>query len=193
MAISRITAVWTGFSGAPGYTNFFFGAFGGGDVVDLEVARVEAFFENVASALPTDVTITVQQEAAILDETTGELLNYTLASAAPMPIEGTGSGGYAAPSGASIAWNTDTVARGRRLRGRTFIVPLRGSAYEDDGTLTPSTLIALNNAAESLIGDGSGPALEIWSRPRGGEGGTTGPVVSHRVADTVSILRSRRD
>lgn len=193
MTITRVTAVWSGFSGAPGYTNFFFDSFGTGDEVDLEVARVEAFFTPLAAELPNDLTVTVQGEAAFVDETTGELLDYAQATGGNQQVEGTASGGYAAPVGAAVTWNTETVARGRRLRGRTFIVPMRSSAYEDDGTLTLSALANLNNAAAALIGDGSGPTAVIWSRPRAGAGGSIGPITSARVADKVAVLRSRRD
>lgn len=193
MAITRVTAVWTGFSGAPGYTNFFFNAFGGGDLVDLEVARVRSFFDALTLLLPSDVSIQVQQEASIIDEASGELISYALASDAPPVVNGTQDTPYSAPSGAAITWNTDTVARGRRLRGRTFIVPITGAGYEADGTLGPNALGYLNTAALALLGDGSGPGLVIWSRPRDGAGGTIGAVTSHRVADRAAILRSRRD
>lgn len=193
MAISRVTAIWTGFSGAPGYTSLFFDAFGAGDEVDLEVARVRNAFQALAPQLPTGVTIQVQQEAEILDEASGELLGYGLADEQPNAVNGSASGAYSAPTGAIVTWNTDTVARGRRLRGRTFLVPLSGNSYEGDGTLSASALTALNNFGSRMAGDGDGPQHVVWSRPRNGAGGSIGPVVSHRVPDMAAVLRSRRD
>ena len=193
MAISRVTAIWQGFTGAPGYTNFFFDAFGGGDVVDDEVGRVVAFFEALAAALPNGVSVAVQQEVAILEETTGGLIDYAQASSAPAVVAGTGSGGYSSPTGAAITWNTETVAKGRRLRGRTFIVPLNGGRYEANGTLTSVAIDNLTAAAGILVGDGTGPQLVIWSRPENGAGGAIGPVTSYGVRDKAAILRSRRD
>lgn len=193
MAITRVTATWTGFSGAPGYTNFFFSAFGGGDVVDLEVARSVAFFQAVRSALPVAVTVSVSPEVAILDEASGDLINYGLAEESPAGITGSGTGVYSAPTGAVVTWNTDTIARGRRLRGRTFLVPMSGGGFQADGTLSSQTITALQNGAEALVGDGSGPTAVIWSRPRGGSGGSMGPITSYRVPDRAAVLRSRRD
>lgn len=193
MAITRITAVWTGFQGGPGYTNFFFNAFGGGDVVDLEAARVFTFFARLQSILPSDVNVEVMQEAAILDEATGALIDYAQASDSPGDINGQAAGAYSAPSGAAITWNTAAIARGRRLRGRTFVVPLSNGAYEADGTLASAAIGDLNNAAEGLIGDGAGPEAVIWSRPRDGAGGTIGAITGYRVADQAAVLRSRRD
>lgn len=193
MAIARITAVWSGFTGAPGYTNFFFDAFGSGDLVDAETARVRAFFNALTLNLPADVDINVQGEAAILDEVTGELIGYANATTQPAVVAGVATGGYSAPSGATIGWQTEAVAKGRRLRGRTFIVPLSNGSYEANGTLTPGTIQALNAAANALIGDGSGPQLVIWSRPVAGAGGSIGAVTGHRVPDLAAVLRSRRD
>lgn len=193
MAITRVTAVWSGFTGAPGYTNFFFDAFGVGDEVDLEVGRVRAFFQAVRETLPNDVLIQVQQEAAIIDETSGELMGYSQSTTPPQSVVGYSTAAYSAPSGACVTWNTEAIARGRRLRGRTFVVPLSSGSYDAAGTLTPQSQQFLNAGATALIGDGTGPQMVIWSRPRDGVGGSIGAVTSHRVADKVAILRSRRD
>lgn len=193
MAITRVTAEWSGFSGAPGYSNFYFAAFGAGDEVDLEVARVRALFNTLPTYLPAGVSVRVLQEAAILDESTGELLGYSQATTQPSQVTGTGIGSWSAASGAVLTWNTETIARGRRLRGRTFLVPLAVAAYDTSGTLAQAFMTAATNGASALIGDGTGPQAVIWSRPRGGAGGSAGPITSSRVADRVSVLRSRRD
>lgn len=193
MAISRITAVWQGFPGAPGYSSFFFDAFGGGDLVDAEHARVRSFFLALQTILPSGLTVTVNPEAEVLDETTGELLGYSNVTEPSNQVNGAATGAYSGPAGAAVTWNTDTVAKGRRLRGRTFVVPLANSAYDSQGTLATSAITDLNEGAEDLIGDGSGPQLVIWSRPAASVAGSIGPVTSHRVADKVAVLRSRRD
>lgn len=193
MAIIRITALWTGFTGAPGYTNLFFDAFGGGDIVDAEYDRAIQFFGALTSILPEDVSIQVQQEAAIIEETTGELLDYRQATDPAGAWTGDATGGYSAPSGASITWNTSGIARGRRLRGRTFIVPLANSAYEDNGTLTSGAINSMTNAGNQLLDSSEGATAVIWSRPRGGSGGVAFPINGFRVADKAAVLRSRRD
>lgn len=193
MAITRVTAIWTGFTGAPGYSNFYFAAFGGGDVVDLETARVRALFDAFKAQIPSSVSISVQQEAAILDESSGDLVSYAQATDPPVVVNGTASGAYSAPSGAAITWNTESIARGRRLRGRTFMVPLGNIAYQPDGTLLTTAITQLTAGAAAFLGDGSGPQAVVWSRPRGGSGGSIGPITSARVADKVAVLRSRRD
>lgn len=193
MALSRITAVWQGFTGAPGYTSFHFLAFGGGDETTSEVARVRSFFSELQPILPSSVSIQVQQETEILEEATGALINYGAAADPVAPVEGNGGTAYSAPSGGLVSWNTGTVVGNRRLRGRTFVVPLATASYQDDGTLTPVAIGALSDAAEALIGDGSGPRLHVWSRPTNGSGGVVGEVTGYRIPDLAAVLRSRRD
>lgn len=193
MAITRVTAVWTGWSGAPGYTNIFFSAFGGGDLVDAEVSRVNFALNWISNSLPSSVTIQVQPEVAILDEATGALIQYASAEDTPSPITGGSVEDFSSASGAVVTWNTDTVNRGRRVRGRTFLVPLHADSYDSDGTLSTEALDRLDSMARSMMGDGDGPQLVVWSRPVGGSGGVAAPVTGTRIADRVSILRSRRD
>lgn len=193
MPITRVTAMWSGFPGAPGYSNFYFAAFGGGDQVNVEVAKVRAFFDDIKGLLPSVVTMTVAQEAAILDEATGDLIGYAAADTAPAVVVGAQAGIYSAPSGAAITWQTGTVAKGRRLRGRTFIVPLAGNQYDLTGTLASTCIGTLNTAATTLRTATTGPQLVVWSRPGASGGGVIGPVTGSRVADKSAVLRSRRD
>lgn len=193
MTIARVTLQWTGFSGAPGYTNFYFDAFGAGDEVDLEVDRVFAFADGIRPALPSVARLEVSPEVAFLDETTGDLQSYATATTPPGAIVGSVTGSYSAPTGASITWNTPAIAKGRRLRGRTFVVPLGGTMYDASGTLATTAVNFLTAAANALIGDGTGPQAVIWSRPVNGAGGTIGAIDGFRVPDRAAVLRSRRD
>lgn len=193
MAIHRVVARWTGFIGAPGYTNFFFQeAVPGGDAQD-NVDRVRAFFLELNNDfLPSDVTIDIQPDIAVIDEATGALTGYALADVGT-PIEGQVPGAYSAPSGGLISWRTNTIAKGRRLRGRTFIVPLVNTAYDAQGSLSSTAIGSLNDAAEALAGDAFSSTFGIWSRPVDGAGGTFGEVTSWSVPDMAAVLRSRRD
>lgn len=193
MPISRVTAQWSGFPGAPGYSNFHFQS--STTTPDVTEARglVHEFFETLKSRLPSSVRITVSPTIEILDDATGSLVSYADDPTELGDIIGTSTGSYAGPTGAVINWLTNTVVAGRRLRGRTFIVPLSTVSYEGDGTLTPATLTALNAAATVLSGAGFESGFGILSRPAGGGSISFGEVVTHRVPDLAAVLRSRRD
>lgn len=193
MAIQRVTSVWTGFAGAPGYTNFYF-------MGDAETGGIQAnfsvrmFWQEIRDRIPAGVTIATEAEHANIDESTGTITSYyTPEHEGAMSVAGSAAGGYSAPSGAVVGWNTDTVRAGRRVRGRTFIVPLGGNAYQSDGTLNPGVQTAIQDAANDLIASTLGNELVVWARPVNGAGGVAAPVVSARVPDMGAVLRSRRD
>lgn len=154
---------------------------------------VRQFFGELSSVLPRDVTITVPSTVEVLDSTTGQLTEYVEDPTELTPMVAGGPVVYAGPSGAVINWLTNSVVNGRRLRGRTFIVPLNTNAYEGNGTLTSSALSDLNAAASVLSGAGFSSGFGILSRPAGGGPISFGEVVGHRVPDMASVLRSRRD
>lgn len=203
MDILRITLRWTGFTGAPGYSVFHFGTDGGfwdggiiGDglqqAADAAADRVASAASAAGGAIPSVVSLAVESEAEVLNSDTGEILGVVEVDAevAQQPRM---SGGYSAASGAVVNWRTNDYRFGRRIRGRTFLVPLGGDAYQSDGTLVPGALNDLNDFVAAIIGDGSGPDFGVWSRPRSGTGGVFATAVSGNVPDMAAVLRSRRD
>lgn len=193
MAIYRVTAEWSGFPGAPGYSNFHFSEFTGGIDAEQVRGRVEAFFEPLKTVLASAVTITIPPTVEILDEDTGMLTGW-MDGGEEIRINTTGTAGdYAGPSGAVINWITGTVRNGRRVRGRTFLVPIRSGAYDSDGTLTSDALTSIREAGDEFVTQDFNSGFGVWSRPSNGSGGIFAPVTGYRVPDMVAVLRSRRD
>lgn len=203
MDIMRVTARWTGFSGAPGYSNFFFtldaGFIDGGFMGDAAVSaattaasRVADAFDAIDSLLPAAVRIGQDPEVAVIDSDTGEITGL-IAREPVTAVTGSASGSYSAASGAVVNWLTADYRGGRRIRGRTFMVPLAGSAYESDGTLSSGARNLLTTFGNSIIGDAGGPEFGVWSRPVGGSGGVFATATSASVPDMAAVLRSRRD
>lgn len=192
-----MTARWTGFTGAPGYSAFHFASGfldGGlfGDEAELLAERVADAFEGLAPSLPSSVQISIDPEVPIIDSDTGVAQSF--ASIEPPPsVSGSGSGGYAGPTGAVVTWRTDDVRGGRRIRGRTFLVPLVSSRYESDGTLTSSALGDLRTFANRIIGSALEGDFGVWSRPVGGSGGVFASVTNATIPDMAAVLRTRRD
>lgn len=194
MNMLKVQAIWTGFAGAPGYSNFYF-AGGGGLISDAQQVadRVAEAFDEIDVMLPVSARVNVSPTVEVIDSDTGELQGYQDVDE-PDGTRGLGgSGGYSAASGAVINWRTSDVRFGRRIRGRTFIVPLNGNAYEGDGSLTPDALSSLRSFADTLTVWDFDSEFGIWSRPRNGAGGVFATVDSYRVPDMSAVLRSRRD
>lgn len=206
--VLRFKVEWTGFTGAPGYTNLFFG--GTGDFYVPEdmtqaVTKIDAFLNALNSRLPSTATTKLNHTVETIRVADGALTDFDTAPSFSR-ANGTGTGNYSAASGACVSWYTDGIRNNRRVRGRTFLVPLAGSALAANGTLDDAAVGALQTAANDLITPtASGARLYVYARPtpiKDATGKPTGeynadgvafPVVSARIPDKVAILRSRRD
>lgn len=155
------------------------------------VAAIKTAYQSLTNILPTNVTITVPGTGDTIDDTTGELTGVW-STAGGGSFVGAGTAVSAAGVGACVGWQTGGIVGGKKLRGRTFIVPLHNATYEGDGTLSPSTLSALDTFGSQLRA--AGP-LAVWHRPttKGGTDGNSYGVIAHRVRDKVAYLSSRRD
>lgn len=189
---------WTGFMGSPGYTNMYFldpdpiSQAG----LDQTALRLHNFWDSIEPFLPLSVRVNLPSILEHIDTATGELLDE-LPFEPGTVIAGTGSSTFSAPSGACINWNTSGIVNGRRLRGRTFIVPLSDAAYQSDGTIVDTSRTNLqaiaNTYADASVGLGIDGA--IWHRPTspGAADGAAAGITSATVGDRVAILKSRRD
>jgi hypothetical protein len=155
----------------------------------------------VSALIPAAYTITPFTDVRVIDDVTGDLLNiYTATGVSPVTCGG--GGVFSAPSGACVDWLTTTVHGTRRMQGRTFFVPLFGSAYDSNGTILNAYVTTIATAAEDMR-TATGPTFGVWGRPIPppvppattpvARDGIWGPAVSSRVPDKAVILRSRRD
>lgn len=201
--LMRVKARWSGFSGAPGYTVLHFRDFGAGDggggSVSLASAtaaagRVRQFFDSIKAMLPASVDINVESEVDVLEDTTGELVN-SLNVPTVAQVDGLSTGPYSAASGAVVNWRTGGIRNGRRIRGRSFIVPIVGSYFTTSGALAGSAAGDIQTAAAALANSTSSPDLMVYARPtsKGASDGTAAVVTGTNVPSFAAVLRSRRD
>lgn len=159
------------------------------------VAAIQAAFQGAAATFPGGITVTVPAEGETIDDKTGNLVGVWSASQENVATM-SGTPEAAAGVGACITWNTGGIVTGlkgpRRLRGRTFLVPLSSADYQADGTIGGSSLQTLRTLANGL--QASGP-LAVWHRPtsKGASDGNSYGVVANTVRDHVAFLKSRRD
>jgi len=94
-----------------------------------------------------------------------------------------------------VNWRTNQIRNGRRVRGRSFLVPLAGSAFEGNGTLSASTLTSLKSAADTLRTAAGTTQLGVYARPttKDATDGLWAQVTANTVPDMGAVLRSRRD
>lgn len=160
------------------------------DTIEELAARARAFFDAVKGLVPGAVTWTFPGEGIEMNTSTGVLEDvYTFAP--PASVTGTGAGNYGWPAGARVEWRTPAIVSGRRLRGRTFLVPITTNAMEANGTLSAGTITTMTNAANTFFSQSvfTDCAPCIWSRTHG----ILADITSALVPDEVAIMRSRRD
>lgn len=193
----KVIAQWSGFPGAPGFSNFYFGATGtptGGNAENA-MSRVAGFFDALTLLFPVDVHINIQPDPQTIDPATGAVTG-AIATGTPEP-ETVGAGGefFSAISGAVVIWRTGVTIGRNVVKGKTFIVPMSTAAYGTTGGILPTRLAELRTAAVILGQQDVYPdeeALCVWHRPVGGTGGQAIPTTSGTVNDRVAYLKSRR-
>lgn len=191
--ITKITAVWTGFAGGPGYSNFYLDGEATAAEATSAAAALRTMFNGLIGYLPNNLTIRPTGVAQYLDLGSGVMTGQT-AYTQPLQVTGTNTTAYSGLSGASIRWVTGAVINGRALSGRTFLVPMVG-IYDTDGTLAPAfvtTLTTLANAYAHYVASSDPAATVVWHRPIAGVGGAAATMSGAIVPDKAVGLRSRR-
>lgn len=142
-------------------------------------------------ALPAGVKVSQDNTVDRIDPVSGILTDQEVITPG-VAITGVGTGGYAAPAGVCVTWNSGDFVNGRRVRGRTFIIPLAQSCLDVAGTIDDTYRTAVINAAANLIATSTG--LVVWHRPnpKGTNTGVAHFVTAAHVTDRAAILRSRR-
>lgn len=155
------------------------------------VAAVKTAFQAISGTLPSGCTVTIPSSGDTFEDSTGELISVWTGSGGGAVV-GNGGSNIVAGAGATLGWVTGGIVNGRKVRGRTFIVPLANVAYDADGTLASGHLTVLQNLAAALMAT---TKLVVWHRPTtvGGSDGDSFFVTAYKVRDKVAFLSSRRD
>lgn len=196
--LARIKINWTGFVGAPGYTNLYFRDPGSAtmsqSVVNAAVTATDTWLDAWKSLVPPVVSFVIDPNVEVIDENTGTLVALFTGTPATTRL-GTGTGVYSAATGAVVNWKTIGIRNGRVMRGRTFMVPLIGTAYDAAGSLDNTKLGTIRTATATFTSSFGTSSLVVWGRPTtsGGTNGVAAVVTGFNIPDMAAVLRSRRD
>lgn len=199
--VCQVKTTWTGLSGGVGLTILHIATDLNGvpspTQVQSMVNRVRTFFDAIKAQIPDEVQLEVSPEVDEFDVASGTLTGSQTAATAPTVVACTGSAVYGAGTGFRVDWTTGKIVRGRRLRGRTFIVPAVSSVYDASGGMSTTVQTSVNTAAAALISglQTDTNRLSIWARPNAEKGyaGALENVVSGSVANKSAVYRPRRD
>lgn len=185
-ALQRHRTTWTGFVGGPGVTTLYWS-----DGTGPNLTAWNAFLTAIVGRFPTVVTWQSQNSGDRLDEATGAIVG-SWSGTAQSAVVGTGAGSYSAPVGSVVNWRTAGIVGGKRVRGRSFLVPMAGAAYDSDGTIAAAALTTLRTALATFV-TAAAADLRVWHRPVDGAGGSQHVVTAADIPDKAAVLRSRRD
>lgn len=183
--IARVPVEWSGLPNLPGYSVFHWDF-----TVNPDLSDLTAFFTAVAGRFITGLTWRIPSAGDTINDADGSLAGSWVATGGGSVVSSAGAGQYAAGTGVRVRWETGTIVGKRRLKGATYMLPIAGAGYDNDGTITSTYLTTFQNAANTLVSAGG---LLVWHRNTpGGSDGTSAAVVSAVVPDRVSSLRTRR-
>lgn len=185
-SLNKIPVSWTGGTGGAGVSVFY-----ADSLSAPPVGALATFFGAIKAMVPSNITWTIPNAGDTYDVATGALVNSWVASG-PTVVAATGSPtSYSGGSGVVVRWNTAGIVGRRRVKGRTFIVPVVSAIY-DNGSILSTQLAVFQSAATALVAS-AGADLRIWHRPVSGIGGQAFPILSGVAPDLAAVLRSRRD
>ena len=195
VTICRVTTTLTGFSGAPGYWRHYFKDVSGLVIPPMPQLCVDRVRDAVIAAgtlFATSVTYNVSGLVDEIDETTGQITGQT--SVTPRTQIGAGAGSLGPIVVGLIAqYSTNDFVNGRRIRGRSFLNPIR-AAYTVNSApqavelgLAQAFASAMDNPGATTVRFG------VYTRPKGAVPGAWHDVATTSVPAKWTIMRSRRD
>lgn len=179
--LNKIQVTWSGVKGLPGISTFY-----SENAVDGLLAALHGFYNDFANNIPSGVVISFPKSGLTIDSTSGQANGSWSTTNTTASITCTGAGSWASPVGCVVNWRTGSYVAGRELRGKTFMVPLIGSQF-DQGHLLAASKSEFQASADALVLNGAD--MRIWSRKTG----IVRTVTAATIPDKAVVLRSRRD
>jgi hypothetical protein len=209
-SLMRVRTVFDYGQGGPGLMTHYFQR-GGAEPTNTDAQnaanRVRDMLLTAPNLFPTNFQWTVQGNVDVLDDSNGEVSTTLVAD--PTTGAGTNTSGLGPLAiGLLLKNSTDTFIQGRRLVGRTYLVPIARNLI--DGSLPSSaTRAAVVTLGDALRANGTTfVAPFVWSRPRPAtavgphrpagaarafRAGSSAAMVSSSCPAEWVVLRSRRD
>lgn len=190
--VAQYRAFWQIPDAGPAVSTFHLTAVGPSNVV--AAAQSIADFLGVAmNSVPNDVTVTFDSEMTVYNDATGQL-TATVPVTPPQSTTGLVASQWAAGSGLRVDWLTPFIRNGRRVRGRTFIVPAGLDAFTNSGQVSGPAISQMTAAGATMVNELSANAspLCIYARPTPGNAGQAYNVTSVAVPTQAATLRGRK-
>lgn len=157
MTIAQLTVKWDKLTGLPGYSFFYVRS------TAASISPIPTFLDAIKQFFPVPLEWTVSPFWKLIDETNGKATGA--GGGGPEPkIAATGGTAYAPQSGVQIKWDSGEFVNGRRVKGRTYLVPTVNTRWMAGGVADPVMTNTINAAADVMRQAYTGN-LVVWARP----------------------------
>lgn len=180
---------WSGARIGAGASVFNFASIAGSPGAATIASSTRALMNNFASILPDEVTIQFDAEVKELQDDGTLVAVYPVTQ--PTPVIGTNTGVFSNGTGILVRHTTGAIVSGRRLYGRTFLVPLVGAVFANNGDVNGTQITSINAAFATFIAANAatGSNFSVWSRSNT----LTTPVTASNAQSRPSRLQKRND
>lgn len=185
---SEYVARWRGGRIGAGASVFHFTGTNSPTTAQSLANAVRQFFVAAAPLIGSGIAIEFDAEVRVLDN--NGTLTAVLPVTRPTILSGSGGNDFINGTGGMVRWTTSSIVAGRRLLGRTFIVPMESASFVS-GEMTASAQGTLAAAGAALItaSQSASAPLVVWSRANA----VTAEVINCTVPSRPSSLRTRND
>lgn len=181
-------AIWATPGGGTGYSVFHTQNMVSTSNAQAAAAAFRAWFFTNRDLFPDEVSISFDSEFLELDVAGNLLAVYPVTP--PAAVVGTQTAAYNRAAGIRVDWGTGVIVSGRRLTGRTYLVPTTTGAFDSNGQVNSGTVTAVQASNATLLTAlNSVGNLAVWSRTHA----AVHDVTSSSVPAGGAILRGRRD
>lgn len=180
---------WTGGRIGQGASVFHFKSIAGGSAAQTIANAVRAMFNSQASSLSADLSFEFDPEVRELANDGTLTAVYPVTT--PLPVVGSNAGSFVNGSGLMVRHSTGLIVNGRRLLGRTFIVPALSAQFDTNGDVATTARTSWDSVFATMRTAVAGPGANfaVWSRANG----IVGDVVSSATQARPTTLRTRND
>lgn len=137
-------------------------------------------FDSIKAYLPDEVSLTFDSE--VLEKTEQDVMTASYPVSSPATVQGTSATSWQNGAGLMVRHNTGVILGGRRIYGRTFIVPAASGSFGLTGDVLPAAATAIQGAFNTFRTQVSGVGADhsVFSKANEAIVGITSSIVSSR-------------
>jgi len=155
--------------------------------VDGWTTDVAVWLTAIESIFPNTLLLDVPNAGDEIDPATGQAVAEWNSGESAQQVSGSGNSGWIMGVGALLGWTTGAFVNGRRLAGRTFLVPATKGEYNSaTGELVSATAQLVTDKSNEYLGSAVLPSIYSVTHH------VSARIINARTGANVSWLQTRK-